>query len=338
MSAAEQNRDPATRSAYAYCRAVARRDAKNFYYSFRVLPPAKSDAMCAVYAFMRRADDIADDESKLLAERRVEMAAWLAQWRESRHAKTTGDPVFLAVHDTQLRFAISDELLEQLVQGTAMDLDQAAQPEVVMTREAGGSTESRSLQVYPDFASLYRYCYLVASVVGLVCIKIFGYTDPAAEILAERTGIAFQLTNILRDVKEDVERGRIYLPQDLLTQNHVSNGDLLALAAGRPLQPNERAMLGALAAGAHQFYAASRELLPMIHPDSRAALWVLVEIYERLLGRMDRRGGDVFSARACVPTAEKLLVLARGGWMGWTLGRGIGREDFGPAGSVRGDR
>ena len=124
-----------------------------------------------------------------------------------RRVENRSDAVFVAVRDTQRRFGISDELLGQLVQGTAMDLNV----------EPGGA-----VQTYATFEELYRYCYLVASVVGLVCIKIFGYSDVRAEKLAEETGIAFQLTNILRDVKEDVERGRVYLPLDLLSEFGVS--------------------------------------------------------------------------------------------------------------------
>ena len=201
--------------AYEFCRDVAKREAKNFYYAFRVLPKAKSDAMCAVYAFMRRADDIADDESSSLEARRQAMKAWWGSRRDG------GDPVFMALADTQARFGIKDELLEDLVRGTTMDLEPGD------AAGAGGGGKSvdlgGGLQGYPTFGDLYRYCYLVASVVGLVSIRIFGYSDPAAELLAEKTGVAFQLTNILRDIKEDAERKRIYLPQDMLKEFGVTN-------------------------------------------------------------------------------------------------------------------
>jgi phytoene synthase len=162
---------------------------------------------------------------------------------------------------------------------------------------------------------LYRYCYLVASVVGLVCIRIFGYSDPAANLLAEKTGVAFQLTNILRDVKEDAERKRIYLPQDLLEEFGILNADVMALAGGRAIKENERAMLVALSARAWEYYGAAQELLPMIDAESRAALWVLVEIYSGLLKRIDLRGGDVFSGRVSVPTSGKMFALLRGAVM-----------------------
>ncbi len=208
-----------TAQAYAACRVIARREAKNFYYAFRVLPKHKSDAMCAVYAFMRKADDIADDESLSIPERRAAMSAWVEAWRSARSSGVSGNPVFLALNDTQKQFAIPDALLEELVQGTTMDLD----PRPVATGE---------IQTFATFDELYRYCYLVASVVGLVCIRIFGYADVRAEKLAEETGIAFQLTNILRDVKEDAERGRVYLPLDLLHESGVSIERAVALANG----------------------------------------------------------------------------------------------------------
>ncbi|HEY0308826.1 MAG TPA: phytoene/squalene synthase family protein [Acidobacteriaceae bacterium] len=282
--------------AYVACRVIARREAKNFYYAFLALPKHKSDAMCAVYAFMRRADDLSDDESLTLDARRVAMAAWLNAWREARSGGATDDPVFIALNDTQRRFGISDKLLEQLVQGTAMDLDPAA----------------AAVQTYATFEDLYRYCYLVASVVGLVCIRIFGYSDVRAEKLAEETGIAFQLTNILRDVKEDAERGRVYLPLDLLEQFGVSVERVKELAAGAELQPNERAMLRAASAQAWHHYAAAERLTPLIDRDSRAALEVLVQIYSGLLKRIDVRDGDVFSVRASVSTATKVAILLRG--------------------------
>ena len=147
------------------------------------------------------------------------------------------------------------------------------------------------------------------------CIRIFGYSDAAAELLAERTGVAFQLTNILRDVKEDADRGRIYIPQDMLHEFGVSNEDLLALCGGRELKPNERAMITALSVQAWEYYEAARQLIPLIDADSRPALWVLVEIYSGLLQQIDRREGDVFTQRVSVPTRQKVVALLRGAAM-----------------------
>jgi phytoene synthase len=290
--------------AYAACRIIARREAKNFYYAFRVLPQHKSDAMCAVYAFMRRADDIADDESISILERRQAMSAWVEAWRAARRGGVSDDPVFLALNDTQKQFAIPDALLEELVQGTTMDLE----PQAEVAKE---------IQTVATFEDLYRYCYLVASVVGLVCIRIFGYTDPRAEKLAEETGIAFQLTNILRDVKEDAERGRIYLPQDLLHKFGMSTERVMTLAHGAQIESTDRAMLQQLGAKAEAYYASADSLLPLIDQDSRAALWVLVTIYHDLLIRIGRLDSDVFSQRVSVSTSSKLLTLARG--MGMAL-------------------
>jgi phytoene synthase len=295
---AEQSSPPAVAAAYQVCKEIAKREAKNFYYSFRVLPKHKRNGMCAIYAFMRRADDISDDETQFLEERRETMADWLAAWRASTIADS--DPVFVAVRDTQARFGISDDLLEQLVQGTTMDL----YPDV----EWEGKTP-----VYRDFDALYQYCYLVASVVGLVCIRIFGYSDLRAERLAEETGIAFQLTNILRDVKEDATRNRIYLPMDLMAGYGLTVERVHALAEGAaPLMPADRDMLRALGEKAEAYYGSAERLLPLIDRDSRAALWVLVTIYRGLLRRIAAADYDVFSHRASVPRAVKILVLAQG--------------------------
>ena len=288
-----------TAQAYAACREIARREAKNFYYAFRVLPEHKSDAMCAVYAFMRRADDIADDESISVEQRRATMSDWVEAWRTARSSGVSDDPVFLALNDTQKQFAIPDALLEELVQGTTMDL--APQP------VAAGKT-----QTFATFDELYHYCYLVASVVGLVCIRIFGYTNVRAEKLAEETGVAFQLTNILRDVKEDAERGRVYLPLDLLHEFGTSLERVEELAQRAPMASSERAMLHRIGAKAAEYYASADKLLPLIDKDSRAALWVLVTIYRDLLVRIERSDCDVFSRRVRVPTASKLMILARG--------------------------
>ena len=282
--------------AYAACREIAKREAKNFYYSFRVLPRYKSDAMCAIYAFMRRADDLSDDESISIEDRRIAMAQWVADWRASRNGVSTSDPVFIAVNATQRRFAISDQLLEELVQGTTMDLE----------------PRTSAIQTFATFDDLYRYCYLVASVVGLVCIRIFGYSDPRAEKLAEETGVAFQLTNILRDVKEDAERGRIYLPLDLMAQFHVSEERIHELVSGATMGPHERALLGELGNRAEKYYTSADRLLPMIDADSRAALWVLVTIYHGLLRKIERSGYEVFGERISVATPRKLSILAQG--------------------------
>jgi len=299
--------DAHTTAAYSFCRQVARREAKNFYWAFRVLPRPKSDAMCAVYAFMRRADDIADNETKPLEIRRAEMKSWMEAWRASRNSATTkpfnraasGHLIFLALNHTQHRFNIPDSLLEELVAGTTMDLEPHT-----------GRLDS--IHTYATFDELYRYCYLVASVVGLVCVRIFGYSDPRAELLAEETGVAFQLTNILRDVKEDVQRGRVYLPLDILAEFGTTVEDLQELSSGRTMTERERAMLATLAIRAEKYYTAASKLTPLLDRDSRAAMWVLVTIYHRLLGRIADRKMQVFGKRIALSTVEKLAVLVCG--------------------------
>ena len=296
--------------AYTYCRAVAKREAKNFYWSFRVLPAHKSDAMCAVYAFMRKADDLADDESMTLDARRVAMAAWTASWRASRTCRTT-EPLFLALNDTQQRFLIPDELLEELVAGTTMDLQE--QPQATCALEVMEDDERpRLLHVYETQEALEQYCYLVASVVGLVCIRIFGYTDPRAEVLAIDTGKAFQLTNIFRDVKEDAERGRVYLPLTLLEEFGMTPSRLWSVTRGSAPAARELAMLTSFSQRAEMLYRSAGELLPLLDRDARPAMRVLVAIYHRLLRRAERAGGRVFHERVSVPTVVKLAILGRG--------------------------
>jgi len=313
-----------TAEAYAVCSAIAQREAKNFYYSFRVLPEHKRNAMCAVYAFMRRADDISDDETLPVAERREVMARWLQAWRDARGRGVSDDPVFCALNDTQKRFAIPDALLEDLVRGTTMDLEESL-PDVVSvtdTTVTQHGRRTRTFQIYKSFDGLYRYCYLVASVVGLVCIHIFGYSDPRAELLAERTGVAFQLTNILRDVSEDAERGRIYIPLQDLEAERVSVADLLSSTHSNRNPESVINLLALEASRAREFYASAKELLPLINRDSRAALWVLVTIYRGLLERIVARNYDVFSERVSVPTSRKLMILAQG--MGMAVRNRVG--------------
>ena len=286
------------RAAYSVCRHIARSAAKNFYYGFLVLPQPKRNAISAVYAFMRRADDISDDPSVPPEQRRVKLDEWMNALRRVVAGERTDDPVLFAVADAQRRFKIPLELLEQLVQGTEMDL-----PLV----EAAVDGTSPKVQ-YETFQQLYDYCYHVASVVGLVCIRIFGYRDPRAEELAEHTGIAFQLTNIIRDVKEDAAMGRLYLPQEDLARFDLSSAVLGNGSAAVRLRP----VLELEAHRARDFYQDAEELLPLIDDDSQPALWTLVEIYRRLLEKIAARNYDVFSERVRLSTAEKLAVLGRG--------------------------
>ena len=284
-------------AAYAECRAIAKREAKNFYYAFVALPQLRRNAICAIYAFMRQADDLADDESVAMDERRAHLHAWLAAWHAASVGGFTRDAVFLAVRDATAHYRIPLSLLDELVAGVTMDLDSAT---------------SDAPDTYATFDDLYRYCYLVASVVGLVCIRIFGYSDPRAEKLAEETGIAFQLTNILRDVAEDAARNRVYLPLEDLKTHGLSLDALFHRAAGSAPNANERALLKDIGSRAENYYASAQALMPLIDKESRPALGVLVEIYHALLKRIEKADFNVFSQRASVPTVDKLTILAIG--------------------------
>jgi len=285
------------KAAYAECRAITRREAKNFYYAFVALPKNRRNAISAIYAFMRHADDLADDETVPVPERRRLLDAWTSTWRAVAAGAVTEDPVFLAVRDATERFNIPLSLLDELIDGVTMDLD---------------DTKTDAPDTYATFDDLYRYCYLVASVVGLVCIRIFGYSDPRAEKLAEETGIAFQLTNILRDVAEDAARNRVYLPLADLSAHNIPVESLLHHPASAPPTANERAVLKDIASRADEYYKSAQLLLPLIDKESRPALQVLVNIYHGLLKRIEFADYDVFTTRASVPTAEKLSILAVG--------------------------
>jgi len=287
-------------AAYRACTLIARREARNFYYAFLALPKPKRDAICAVYAFMRHADDLSDDESRTRDQRRADLAAWLDAWRAAASGAATNDPVFVALADAVRRFHIPLDLLDQLVHGTAMDLEHAS------------SARPGAYDTYATFADLRRYCYYVASVVGLVCIRIFGYTDPRAEALAEETGVAFQLTNILRDVREDADRGRVYLPAEDMYRFHVRLEELVAVRDGSRITTNQRSLLASVARRAEDSYRASRELLPLISADARPALWVLIAIYHDLLRRIEAGNYDVFSQRVTVPVSRRVFILLRG--------------------------
>ena len=284
--------------AYSVCRGITRQRAKNFYYGFLVLPKRKRQALCAVYAFMRRCDDIADDPALSAADRRQRLDAWVDAFHSALAGLPTDDPILLALTDAQRRFAISVGLLDQLAFGTAMDTEDA---------NPDHAAPSRPIQ-YGSFQELERYCYNVASVVGLVCIRIFGYHNPAAEPLAEKCGLAFQLTNIIRDVKEDADLGRVYLPEEDLARFGISSTEL----ANRPDPARIRPLLELQAERAFENYRAAGDLIPLIHEDSQPALWVLVTIYRSLLEKIVRLNYDVFTRKVSLSTREKLTILGKG--------------------------
>jgi phytoene synthase len=286
--------------AYAVCRGIARRSAKNFYYGFVVLPSEKRNAFCAVYAFMRQADDISDGPDLSLQEKRLKLGAWLEAAKQVFEGKPTDDPVLMALADSQKRFKIPVDLFEKLVYGTALDLEIPAR------------TDSPAI-VCRTFEELRHYCYHVASVVGLVCIRIFGYQDSKAELLAEDCGLAFQLTNIIRDVKEDAGMGRIYLPEEDLVRFGLSPDQLAHQSLSDASKPQQlRPVLEFEAERARRYYASAKWLMELIEEDSRPALWVLVEIYSRLLKKITDRNYDVLTERVHLTFFEKLKVLSRG--------------------------
>jgi len=283
--------------AYSVCKGITRTAAKNFYYAFLVLPRRKREALCAVYAFMRRCDDISDDTTLSLPERRQKLDAWLDALHCAQQGQPTDDAILLALTDAQRHFSIPAGLLDELAAGTAMDIEDSQ------------FAETSGLQVqYKTFEDLRQYCYRVASVVGLVCIHIFGYRDPAAESLAERCGLAFQLTNIIRDVKEDASMGRVYFPEEDLAKFGLSAQYLL----NSPDPARVRPLLTLEADRAREFYTAGDELISYISEDSQPALWVLVTIYRRLLERITEKQYDVFTAKVTLSTGEKLRILGKG--------------------------
>ncbi len=269
-------------ASYAYCVEVARTRAKNFYYSFLVLPEQKRLAMCAIYAFMRECDDLSDEQGASLDN--------LAGWRADLDQTISGTPaqhaVWPAFLDTVTRYRIPARYFHEMIDGVSSDL------------------EPRRMETFDD---LYRYCYLVASVVGLTTIHIFGFEDQRAPELAERCGIAFQLTNIIRDVHEDASNGRVYLPAEDLARFGV-NAEMLCQDETRA---EVRRLLEFEGERARRYYDESEPLIAMMQPDSRPALWALIEIYSRLLCRIRQRGYDVMPARIGLSTAEKTGVLLR---------------------------
>lgn len=286
--------------AYSVCRSITRSAAKNFYYAFLVLPRPKRQALCAVYAFMRRCDDIVDDPALPAYERRQKLASWLDAAHRALAGYATDEPVLLALTDAQRRYNIPVDLLDQLALGTGMDVE----GEDLLLCE----TAEPGMARYRTFEDLRVYCHRVASVVGLVCIRIFGYRDPAAEPLAEKCGLAFQLTNIIRDVKEDAAMGRVYLPEEDMAKFGISPAEFVAPADSVKFRP----LLAMEADRAREYYRAGDDLIPLVDEDSQPALWVLITIYRRLLEKIAHANYDVFSGKITLSVREKLTVLARG--------------------------
>jgi phytoene synthase len=272
----------ATDRSYEYCRRVARRRAKNFYYSFVLLSRPQRNAMCAIYAFMRYCDDLSDEPGAT----RAAIDRWRAEMEEALAGRFSSHPVWPAFYHTVRRFGIPPQYFREMIDGVLSDLEPRR---------------------FETFERLYRYCYQVASVVGLTIIHIFGFDTRSALPLAEKCGVAFQLTNILRDIREDAERGRIYLPAEDLRRFGVSEEDL---CAGRRGEPFLR-LMAFESERARAYYNDSRPLLDLIHPRSRASLWALIAIYSRLLERIEQGNFDVFRHRVRLPLWEKSWIVWR---------------------------
>jgi phytoene synthase len=271
----------AVRRSYGYCERLARREAANFYPAFLLLPAPQRRAMCALYAFMRVTDDQADDPGPA-AER---LAAWRGATREAIAGRFS-HPLHPAFHDTVQRYQIPVAYLEAVLDGVGMDLHPVR---------------------FATFAELYPYCYRVASAVGLACIYIWGFTAAEARDYAEKAGIAFQLTNILRDLAEDAARGRVYLPREDL---HRFGYGEEQLRRGE-INDSFRALMRFEVGRARDYYDASWPLLALLRPAGRAVFQVMWRTYRGLLEAIERRDYDVFSSRVRLSTWRKLLLVLR---------------------------
>ena len=292
MSIATHAEPRALAASYAFCDDLSRAQARNFYYSFRLLPADRRRSMCALYAYLRRTDDIADEPGEV-----AEKADGLARWRDDLHAALDGHPPaawpgWAALADTVARRAIPPAYLADVIDGVALDLEP---------------------RPFATFAELDAYCYRVASVVGLSCLHIWGFRSEGgrAERLAEACGVALQLTNIIRDVREDALNGRIYLPTEDLDRFGVDPRELAAPVPSRRV----RALLEFEARRAAGYYDEARALAPLVSPVGRPALLAIVGIYHRLLDEIVRRDYDVFARRVALSPWRKAWITARS--LGW---------------------
>jgi len=271
---------------YALAREITRDASKSFYLSTLLLPRPKRQALQALYAFLRTTDNIVDEGGASAT------LAVLEGWRiRSRRAVVDQDhPVLLAWADTRARFGVPQVLAEELIDGVAMDL---------------------TIARYDTFDALQRYCYCVASTVGLMSMHIIGAVDGRAETMAAaapyaaQLGLAMQLTNILRDVGEDARLGRIYLPQEELHGAGYGEDELLA----GTITPSFRALLDRQIARAHALYDASLPGIALLHPESRFAIASAAAIYRGILPKIVANDYDVFTRRAHLNLREKLVIL-----------------------------
>lgn len=282
---------------FARCRRIARRTGTSFYYSFLLLPHAQRQAMCALYAFLRLTDDLGDSDLTAAAGSaqtlegsagRQQRAQALARWRTALDGSFEGQfqhPILPALADTVARYAIPREYLHAVIDGVEMDLQPPA---------------------YETFADLELYCHRVAGVVGLCCLHIWGYRDAAALAPARRCGLAFQLTNILRDLKEDAAGGRIYLPREDLRRVSYSEDDLRRGVCDARF----RALMRFQIDRAEQCYAEAAPLADYLYGGGRAMFGAMFDTYALLLAEIKRRDGDVFGQRVRLSSWRKLRIAA----------------------------
>jgi len=269
-----------------YVNAVARQSGSNFYFSFFSLPREKRDAITAVYAFCREVDDAVD------APTQKDPAAEVARWREEIARTYDGAPslpLTRSLANAIDQFDLSRLYFDGILQGVAMDLEQKR---------------------YPTFESLSAYCYHVAGEVGLLCMEIFGYRSERLKAYAVKLGTAFQLTNILRDVGTDAERGRIYIPQDDLKRFGVQESDILAKQA----TPHFRRLMAFEARRARDYYREASVLPTAEERPSLRAAEIMRAVYENVLDRIEKQNYNVFEKRIRVPTPVKLWLAAKAWW------------------------
>jgi phytoene synthase len=272
------------RRSYAYCERLARREAANFYHAFRLLPRGQRQAMCALYSFMRVTDDLTDGPGAV-ADKGGSLETWRLQLDDSLAGRYS-HPLHAAFHHTVERYRIPQAYLDAVLDGVAMDLD---------------------TDRYETFAELYPYCYRVASAVGLACLHIWGYTGEGAKRHAEAAGIAFQLTNILRDLGEDAARGRVYLPREDLARFGYGEQDLFGGLRDRRYQD----LMRFEAARAYSYYDAAEALVPLLPPAGRSVFLVMQRTYRGLLDAIVRQDFDVFGRRIRLSRLHKLWLAAR---------------------------
>jgi 15-cis-phytoene synthase len=269
------------------CRAITRKSASNLTPAFILLPRAKRDAMAALYAFCREVDDVADEQTIPVAARRAQLSEWREDVRSACGPDSPRFPVNRELQSVIHQYHLPFDLFDALLQGVEMDLE---------------------IDRYQDFDQLDIYCYRVASVVGLLSIEIFGYSNPACRDYAIYLGKALQFTNILRDVSSDAKRGRIYLPLSELTRFAVAPEAIL-----RQEYSNEFfALASSVATRARQFYQQAREALPAADCRAMAAAELMGSVYWRLLLKLERERFNVFHPEPVrLNKGHKLMLVLR---------------------------